>query len=60
MPATGDVRGDGFAHAHRRNLEPAHNNNQSLSKVIAAALQRNVSGGNTAGSRPTVPTPPVL
>ncbi len=46
----------GFAPAHRRSLEPAHNNNQTLSKVIAAARQRNASGGNTAGSRPTVPT----
>jgi hypothetical protein len=56
MPTTGGDRGGGFAPAHRRNLEPAHNNYQTLSKAIAAARQRNASGGNTAGSRPTVPT----
>ncbi len=55
MPANGDVRGGGFAPAHRRNLVPALNNNQTLSKVIAAARQRKASGSNTAGSRPTVP-----
>jgi hypothetical protein len=56
MPATGGDRGGGFAPAHRRNLLPAHNNNQTLSKVIAAALQHNASGDNTAGSRPREPT----
>jgi hypothetical protein len=56
MPTTGGDRGGGFAPAHRRNLEPAHSNNQTLSKVIAAARQRNASSSNTAGSRPSVPT----
>jgi hypothetical protein len=34
MPTTGGDRGGGFAPAHRRNLKPAHNNNQTLSNVI--------------------------
>jgi hypothetical protein len=55
MPATRGDRGGGFAPAHRRNLEPARNNNQTFSKVIATALHLNASGGNTAGSRPREP-----
>jgi hypothetical protein len=56
MPATDGDRGGGFAPAHRRNLDAAHSNNQALSKVIAAARQRNSSSGNAAGSRPSMPT----
>ncbi len=56
MPTTGGDRGGGLAPAHRRNLEPAHSYKQTLSKVIAAARQRNASSGNTAGSRLSVPT----
>jgi hypothetical protein len=57
MPATEGDRGGGFAPAHRRKLDVAHsNNNQTLSKVIASARQRNASSGNTAGSRPSMPT----
>ncbi len=57
VPVTGGDRGGGSAPAHRRNLGPAHNNNQTLSKVIAVALQRNASGGITLGGRPTLPAP---
>jgi hypothetical protein len=51
----GGDRGGALAPAHHRNLEPAHNNNQTLSKIIVAARQRNASGGKTADSRPRVP-----
>jgi hypothetical protein len=56
MPATEGDREGGFAPAHRRSLDSAHSNNQALSKVIAAARQRNASSGNAAGSRPSMPT----
>jgi hypothetical protein len=56
MPATeGDRRG-GFAPAHRRNLDPAHSDNHTLSKVIATAPQPNASGDGSAASRPSMPT----
>jgi hypothetical protein len=56
MSATEGDRGGGFSPAHRRNLDAAPRNNQALSKVIAAALKRNASSGNAAGSRPSMPT----
>ena len=56
MPIQRDDRGGGFAPAHRRNLDPAHSDNQTLSKVIAAAPQPNASGGGYVGSRPSMPT----
>jgi hypothetical protein len=39
MPTQWNDRGGGLAPAHRRNLYPAHSDNQTLSKVIAAAPQ---------------------
>ncbi len=56
MPTQRDDRGGGFAPAHRRNLDPAHSDNRTLSKVIAAAPQPNASGGGYVGSRPSMPT----
>jgi hypothetical protein len=56
MPATEGGRGGGFAPAHRRNLNAARSNNQALSEVIAAALQRHADSVNAAGSRPSLPT----
>ncbi len=55
MPTQRDYRGGGFAPAHRRNLDPAHSDNKTLSKVIAAASQPNASGGGYVGSRPSMP-----
>jgi hypothetical protein len=57
MPTTEDDRGGELAPAHRRNLGPAHGNNLALSKVIAAACQRNASEAGTADGRPTLSAP---
>jgi hypothetical protein len=57
MPTTEGDRGGELAPAHRRNLGPAHGNNLALSKVIAAARQRNASEAGTADGRPTLSAP---
>jgi hypothetical protein len=57
MPTSeGDIGGE-LAPAHRRNLVPAHGNNLAMSKVIAAARQRNASEAGTADDRPTLSAP---
>ncbi len=56
IPATEGGRGGGFAPAHRLNLDAARSNNQALSEVIAAALQRHTNSTHAAGSRPSMPT----
>jgi hypothetical protein len=46
MPTTGGDRGGGFAPAHRRNLDAAHSNNQTLQRasVMPAAVIPRVAG----------------